>query len=60
MVFDLQAERKELADKVSKLEAGKDRMEKILKQTLGKKGSMDPTDLIDEIGILMKRIEYLE
>lgn len=42
-------------------------MENILKRTLGSKGTLGKTggstgesDLMDEVGLIMKRLEYLE
>ena len=60
MVFELQSEKRELLEKTEKLEQGKVRMERILKQTMAK-ASKDPnTELLEELSILTKRIEYME
>jgi hypothetical protein len=61
MVYDLQVERRGLIEKVEKLEQGKSRMERILKQNLTSKKEGGPSsDVLEELGLLMKRLEYLE
>jgi seryl-tRNA synthetase len=60
MVFDLQAERRELLERIERLESGKQRMERILKQNLAQKGKDPNSELVEELGVMMKRIEFLE
>ncbi len=72
VMSDLQYEKRQLQDKVDQLEAGKQRMERILKQNIGVKSTMkktlgatgntdiDSSEFIDELSLLMKRIEFLE
>ena len=60
MVFDLQAERRELLDRIERLEQGKQRMERILKQNLAQKGKDPNAEVVEELGVLMKRIEFME
>lgn len=52
---------------MNKVEAGKRRLENIIKRNLGSKalgktgGSTgDSSDVLDEVGLMMKRLEYLE
>jgi len=59
-VFDLQAERRELLERIERLESGKQRMERILKQNLAQKGKDPNSELVEELGVMMKRIEFLE
>ena len=56
----MQEEKRELLDKVDKLEQGKARMEKILKKNINNKQDPLKTELQEELGVLMKRIEFLE
>ena len=60
MVFDLQAERRELLERIERLESGKQRMERILKQNLAQKGKDPNSELVEGLGVMMKRIEFLE
>lgn len=66
MLLTLRAEKQQLMDKIEKLEASKTRVERILKQSMGNKSSLrktggnEPDDLYEELGVLMKRIEFLE
>lgn len=59
-MFDLQAERRELLERIERLESGKQRMERILKQNLAQKGKDPNSELVEELGVMMKRIEFLE
>ena len=59
-MFDLQAERRELLERIERLESGKQRMERILKQNLAQKGKDPNSGLVEELGVMMKRIEFLE
>ena len=59
-MFDLQAERRELLERIERLESGKQRMERILKQNLAQKGKEPNSELVEELGVMMKRIEFLE
>ena len=59
-MFDLQAERRELLERIERLESGKQRMERILKQNLTQKGKDPNSELVEELGVMMKRIEFLE
>jgi hypothetical protein len=47
---------------VEKLEVSKIRIERILKQSLGTSTGKEHSsnDLVEELGVLMKRIEYME
>ena len=59
----MKGERQQLLDKIEKLEASKARVEKIMKQTLGSKSSKKPgesEDLMDELNVILRRIEFLE
>lgn len=56
----MQEEKRELLNKVDKLEQGKARMEKILKKNMNNKQDPLKTELQEELGVLMKRIEFLE
>jgi hypothetical protein len=56
----MQEEKRELLNKVDKLEQGKARMEKILKKNMSNKQDPLKTELQEELGVLMKRIEFLE
>lgn len=59
VVFTQQAEKRELLERIDKLEQGKLRMEKILKQNL--KSQTNPnSELLEEITLLSKRIEFME
>lgn len=49
-------DRAALAQKVNKLEAQKTRLESIFKQTM----RSDKMDLIDDVQLLVRRVEYLE
>lgn len=60
LVYDLQTERAQLQDKLDKLEQSKLRMERILKQTVGQKSQSNNQDLVEELTVMMKRIEFLE
>ena len=53
---EAEIDRQTLVEKVRKLEMQKGRVEDLLKQSM-KGGNMD---LIDEVGILVRRIEFLE
>ena len=52
----IENEKLDLQQKVHKLESQKSRLETVFKQTM-KSGSMD---LIDEVQLLVRRIEFLE
>ena len=60
MVFELQSEKRELQEKTEKLEQGKQRMERILKQTMAKAAKDPNAELLEELSVLSKRIEYME
>ena len=69
IINDLSGEKRELIDRIEKLESSKNRVEKILKQSVGNKNSMRRTnangapledEVFDELAVLMKRIEFLE
>ena len=61
VVFSLQAEKRELSDRIEKLEQGKLRMEKILKQSLKSTTQANPNgELLEEIAMITKRIEFME
>lgn len=55
-ISEIEAEKRELQQKNNKLEAQKSRLESIFKSTM-KGGSME---LIDEVQMLIRRIEFLE
>lgn len=55
-ISEIEAEKRELQQKNNKLEAQKSRLESIFKSTM-KGGS---ADLIDEVQMLIRRIEFLE
>jgi hypothetical protein len=65
---EVQRQKESLEDRIEKLEASKQRMENILKQNLGMKNTLkktmgstgDSADLLDEVGLMIKRLEYLE
>lgn len=52
----VEEERSNLAQKVNKLESQKTRLESVFKSTM----KSDNMDLIDEVQLLVRRIEYLE
>ena len=61
------SEKEELEDNLSKIEANKRRLENIIKKNLGNKilgktgGSTgDSSDILDKVGLMMKRLEFLE
>lgn len=56
LLDEAEIDRQTLVEKVRKLEMQKGRVEDLLKQSM-KGGNMD---LIDEVGILVRRIEFLE
>jgi hypothetical protein len=62
VLYNVQAEKKELQAKIEKLEQGKLRMEKILKQHLSQKSSSNNpnSELLEELMLLTKRIDYME
>jgi seryl-tRNA synthetase len=60
LVFELQSEKRELQEKTEKLEQGKQRMERILKQTMAKAAKDPNAELVEELSVLSKRIEYME
>ena len=62
MVAELTDEKKALQERLEKVEHSKSRMERILKQNLGLKGTLknDGSDILDEVALIMKRIDYLE
>lgn len=55
-VMEVENEKHELQQKVNKLEAQKSRLEQVFKATM-KGGNMD---LIDEVQMMIRRIEFLE
>lgn len=55
-VMEVENEKQQLQQKVNKLEAQKSRLEQVFKATM-KGGNMD---LIDEVQLMIRRIEYLE
>ncbi|CDW77663.1 UNKNOWN [Stylonychia lemnae] len=68
LIQQLNNEKRELQDKIEKLESSKQRVERILRQSVGHRGSMrktngtdiDSNEIIDELAVVLKRIEFLE
>lgn len=65
---EVMKQKEQLEERIEKLEASKQRMENILKSNLGMKATLKKTlgstgdsgDLIDEVSLMIKRLEYLE
>lgn len=53
---EMEEERQKLVQKINRLEAQKTRLESVFKTTM----KSDKMDLIDEVQLLVRRIEHLE